>query len=213
MEFSNLTKEQRQYMVLGGLVGAIVIYALFAFGLRPFVEEWGDINREYAELQNKLDDGRRNVNRTSSLLHNLDSSFTNLVHLAEEYIAPKENAYSWVTEKIYHQARDLNIEVETISEYSPNIPWKSVPSVNREFGAYGVRMITACGYNELRKLIVHFEESNPLLVISGVSVSSTPGDLENHRVQIFLEWPIWTSPEGERVIRSSDLSKAKVSST
>ena len=208
MDLSSMTKEQRQYAVLGGLVGVKVIYLAVAFGIKPFLQGWEDTRVEYNELKEKLHGERKNVNRTSILLHNLDSSYTNLSFMAKNHIAPRENAYSWVTEKIYRLARDLKIDVETITEYQPHLPWSSSPSVTREFGAYGVRITTSCGYNKLRELVVKLEESNPLLVVSGISVSSSTGNFERHKVQVQLEWPIWMNPEGEGLIRSSDITGA-----
>ena len=149
----------------------------------------------------------RNVNRTSTILLDLDSSYTNLLAISEQYIAPRENAYSWVTEQIYRYARELEVDVESISEYPPNVPWASVGNNQREFGVYGVRMVTVCGYDTLRSLVVKFEESNPLIAVSGVKISSSTSDAERHRVQVFLEWPIWTGETGRGIIRSSGLTE------
>lgn len=204
MKIGEISKEQRQYAVLGLLVVGIVIYALYAFVLSPFVEGWKETKAEYDELDEKLSDAHQKVNRMSQLMMELDGSFTNLMSQADLHIPPPDTALSWVTSRIYAHARTLGIDIESISENSSNPPWLNVPGSEREFQIYSVRVTTQCGFNDLRAFVERFVEKNPLVAVSGVKIESNDfQNPEQHRVQLFLEWPWWTSSEGSEIIRSS----------
>ena len=57
MNWASMTKEQRQYSVLGLLVSLISVYALFAFVLKPFTIRWAASKTEYVELKDELEKG------------------------------------------------------------------------------------------------------------------------------------------------------------
>lgn len=203
MNWSALRKEQKQYVFLGVVVCVGSLYGLFSFVVFPFFGGWGETKLEYSQMKSDLEDAHDKVVMTSKVLTQLDESFTNLSYKVDVLMPPRDNPLTWVTERIYAQARRSNLDVESIGENPVNTPWGQLSNSPRRFGIYGVRVLTSCGYNELRQFITDFCERNPMAVVSGIKVTAGGDGVERHRIQLFLEWPIWLKEDGADAIRSS----------
>lgn len=204
MNFSNLSKEQKQYVFLGVVIGIGALYSLVTFGVKPFIDRWGQTKEEYEQLQEDLAEASEKVNRTSRVLLELDSTYTNLVNLADQYIPPSQNALSWVTQRIYKHARRLGLGVESIDEQTVEPPWMDIPGGERFFTLYSVRLSTQTGYNKLREFIQEVHASNPLVMIGDISVDGLGEKRpEQHRVSVLIQWPWWGELDREELLMNS----------
>ena len=191
MNFAELTKEQKQYVLLALIAGVTGIFALFNFLLSPMKAKWAAAKVEFAEVSKELDAARRMVRREDSIRESLAESDKVLAAAAAEFLPDSANPLSWATQKIYFKAREVGVEVASVSELGgAGVLQSQIQNGHKAFGSYAVRIISDCNYLQLRNLIDVLEGSNPYLTVSSVSLDAKPRYPEYHGMNITVEWPI-----------------------
>jgi hypothetical protein len=87
------------------------------------------------------------------------------------YFPNEDNRYSWVTELIYTQGRNIGIEVESISELGRRKPGYVPP-----FSRYAVQLNLRCRYDRLIEFEKHFETDNPMLRVTQLTIANNEKD-------------------------------------
>ena len=195
MNVAEMTKEQKQYIVLGVVVGATGVFALFNFLLAPMKAKYAAAKEEYAQVSADLDAARRVIRNEDAIREQLARSTEILAEAATEYLPDTLNPLSWATQKIYFKAREVGVEVTSVSETGGSgVLQSQAHGGHRAFGSYSVRVLTECGYDKLVQLMDALETSNPYLTVTGVTVDARPGSPLNHPVNLVVEWPICLDP-------------------
>ena len=192
MKFSELTKEQKQYIMLGAIAAVFAAYCVVNFGVTPLWSAWKTARADYEDLAAKLEDADRLMGSRDTIRENLDISQEAMNRALQEYIPELENPLSWATEKIYNLARTIGLDVQSVSETGTSVALQlQGEKKERTFGTYAVRIVVDCSYEETKQLVESLESSNPYLCVSGIKVDAKPSSPEIHSVNLTVEWPIW----------------------
>ena len=116
MNFAALTKEQKQYIALGAIGAVLLGYCLINFGLFPMLAHWRGIQDEYNELSSKLEDADRLIASEDTLRNHVKASADTLQAALWEHLPDTDNPLSWATQKIYFEAREHGIDVQSVTE-------------------------------------------------------------------------------------------------
>jgi hypothetical protein len=208
-DFKNLNPEQKKKLVLAGLLGAMVLYAGFSFGLTPFMQSRQRAEAELASLRDKLDRAQRTISRESrirELLQDADAEIREAVRL---HIPPTENSLSWVASKVYGSARTVGVDIESVSDLGiTSAPWSQGGELQRAFVPYTVRIVTQCGYRELVALIETLESKNPYLCVSEIQVTGQDREPQRHKIRFAVQWPSWgDADEAAEVMNGKDVNR------
>lgn len=196
MNLSNLSKEQKQLIVLGLIVGATLLYAGFRFGLQPMAAQWHSKRTELATMEGDLRKARRLIASRGHLETTLAESREQLRTAAEQYVPNQENPLSWATQKIYFQARSVGVDIEAVSEVGSATALRGlVDGGARHFASYAVRIVTACSYQKTKEFVRALQDSNPYLCVAGFHIGARSDAPELHTVTIDVEWPAWGKSE------------------
>lgn len=191
MNFKDLSKEHKQYLVLGGIVVITSLFAVINFVFLPMKAKWGDARTEFESLRSNVDEAHRMVKNERKIQANLEKSDEVLQRAAGEFLPDMDNPLSWATQKMYTQSRIVGVEIASVSEVGGSILLQAqTKDDHRAFGSYAVRVITECSFDRLKALIEAMEESNPYLSITGLTVDSKPNRPNEHGVNMVIEWPI-----------------------
>lgn len=200
MTLTAMTKEQKQYLVLGTLVGGILLYSLVTFGLAPMKQNWSEARGEVDELRVKVDDGERLIRGKSKLTENFEASKATMLAAAASHMPDTANPLAWATRTLYAAARDVGLDIQSVSEVAaPQVLVKQGTAGDRFFGAYAVKVETSCGFEMLKQFLHALEGANPYVCVSAIRVESKSQQPEQHRTNLTIEWPAWTesSPQKE----------------
>lgn len=196
MKFCEATKEQKQYLVLGTIVGIALLIGLGQFVLVPLQMKWGQARLELDDLTAKLEKAGRLIESKKILDDNLKISRRDIHQVADYFIPDVENPLSWVTEVLYEHARDVGVNVRAVSER------ESPPSLQLfsdekqvKFQAYTVRLNANCSYAKLKHLVASLQSGNPYLCVTGIEIEARLADPINHQVTLDVQWPMWVEPE------------------
>lgn len=205
IDFASMTKEQKQLVFLGGLVGVTALYAAVVFGIMPMMAGWNSAKNELAKLEDKLESADRLVRRTQPLREELRESERTLDQAAQHYVPESENTLAWVTRRIYQKGRDLGVDIEAVvpstSGFQVATLDRSKGTYDRFFDLYSVRITTNCGFAKALEFIAALEASNPYIVVGGLVMAASQSDPERHSLQIDVQWPLWVNAEGASQIR------------
>lgn len=211
MSLSELTKEQKQYIVLGIFVGAALIV------LMVFVVKISFSSITTAKVE--LDDVASKIARAESTLKDREQvtiDFAATKRMLSEHIAatpPMKNYYSWATEIIYSRAREANLEVDAVDELES----ASRPPIKDDevvLEVYTLRISAQGSYEAISRFLGRLEQDQELMRISGVDIRTgkTP---ESHIAQVFAQWPFnlgvleggWEKVDSQKtIIRRGDQS-------
>lgn len=194
--WAQMTKEQKQLWIMGGLLGVIVIFLIFQFGLSPFFASKARMTEEYEKLKAQLDQATQAIKSEAQLGETLNDKTRMLEQAYRESIPAIENPLSWATKKIYGEARSIGVDIESVSEVdADSAQWNGKDQVKRAFKPYAVRIATECSYAELVRLLRELEKNNEHMFITDIEVNSREPGFTKHAVSLVVEWPSWKSTD------------------
>jgi len=189
MNWVSLKKEQKQMIVLIGMVllGSVVLLYIYVIG--PFLKSGGQVSVELDTIRTQLKQSDEVMRSEKKVRTDYAVATSNLHTALERYVTPVESPLSWATEKIYRQARLVGVDVESVNEATASTGGKT-SQPNKNFVSYGVRLFTRCGYADLLKLIHALEDDNPYLCLTEIGITPQDRNVQQHQVSITVEWPM-----------------------
>ena len=192
MDWASLSKETIQKLILIalGVIGGV--FALYYFGLSPYLSNCAASAKNLDELATKIKKAEVTMRGKSRLDADYALCAEEFNHAIEKYIVPMDNPLSWVTEKVYANARQVGVDVQTVAEVGSSSPyWDATIKSERSVKPYGVRIVTECSYQQLIDLVAALEESNPALCITDINISPQDSMPAKHIINMTVEWPMW----------------------
>ena len=209
MNFSDLTKGQKQYLALGGV--AIVSLVLVVFGIQMSLTSIRMVKGELEEVSGKIEKAERSLARSARTEKDLVETAVKLGELLEN-LPPERNYFSWATEVIYTTARSSKLEIDAIDEQtvSTKAKPKGKAASTIKLESYSLRITARGGYQTVKSFLALLEQEQPLARITGVEIGSGSSP-EIHDIQIFVQWPfnLGTITDALAAVDVGKISKAK----
>ena len=187
MSLLDLSKEQKQYLILGVVI-AIVLTVLIIFGIKVSLSSISESRAELQDLTGKVEAAEKFLSKNQMDDAEFRSTIAELTaHLAN--IPPDRNYYSWATEIIYAKARGVHFEIDAIDEVGiATSGYDSKGQDSVELESYSLRITAHGGYDNVKRFLQRIARDQPLLRVTGIEISqgSRP---DVHDVQLFIEWP------------------------
>lgn len=186
------SKQKIQYAVLGGIVGAGIIYVLFTFMLMPLVKSMQSGSKRILELDGKIGEVKSAVRMRESIQKELDESKKNIIAAAAVIPLPKLGNYLLDMQKtLSEQVGSLDMEIIDIVDHEQ----AAAGPQGSPFRLYKVRINARCSYMTMREYIRRIENHNPYVSVSLISVAPRSDDAERHEVSLVVAWVVWAKPD------------------
>lgn len=192
MDWASLSKEKKQALFLVGMwvIGGIV--ALYYFVLAPYLANRTTSENELDVLLAKIQQAESAMRGESRLRAEYALNTEEFKNSIENYIVPMDNPLSWVTEKVYANARQVGVDVQSVAEVGAGSPyWDAAVKSERSVKPYSVRVVTECSYQNLIDFVEVMEKSNPALCITDINISPQDSMPSKHILNMTVEWPMW----------------------
>jgi hypothetical protein len=195
----NLTKEQKQYLLLGGGV-LVILFLVFFFGFKATFASARIASQKVDDLSGRIELAKHSLEERAKMAEERGMIAVKLEELLQN-LPPKRNYYSWASEIIYDTARHTALEVDAIDELKrPHLQSRSKKGSSKKKKANKIQIefyalkITAHGtYEDLKRFLFRVEEKHPLVHVMQLTIS--PGaDVETHDIQIQIQWPFNLDP-------------------
>ena len=192
MDWASLSKEKKQALILVAMWVVGGVFALYYFVLAPYFANRTTSANELDILAAKIEQAAVSMRGESRLHAEYALCTEEFKHAVDNYIVPMDNPLSWVTEKVYANARQVGVDVQAVAEVGSSSPyWDSAVKSERSVRPYGVRIVTECSYQQLIDLVDVLEKSNPALCITDISISPQDQTPLKHVLNMTVEWPMW----------------------
>ncbi|TAN38159.1 MAG: hypothetical protein EPN23_03070 [Verrucomicrobia bacterium] len=191
INWSSLTKEQKQIALLIGIGVVVLLAILYQFALQPMVDSAAQHKRELAGLRVNLDKAAKTLEQEARTRADTFALKNRLETVTNSLIPPFGNSFSWATEQIYQTAKEVGVDIDSVSGGGQ----ASVAGAEgRTFLPFTTQMAMQCSYADLIRFLRALETKNPLVVITTLSVEGREQNGERHPVSLSIEWPSWAQP-------------------
>ena len=192
LNWSSLTKEQKQYAFLL-VVGLVILGSLlYAFAIIPLQEGAERRQAENDALREKL------IKADLALKHEVraktegEQKRAQLDELTNSAVAPFGNAFAWVTEQLYVVAKETGVEVEGLNGNSQPLGSSGPAAIgSRSFVAFTVQLIVPSSYADMLHFLRVLEEKNPTVTVTSLTIDRNEATPGRQRVSLALDWPTW----------------------
>ena len=189
INWSSLTKEQKQIAALIGVGAVILLVALYQFVLHPMLESADQHKRELADLRGNLDKAAkalehemRTQTETAVLKKQLETA-------DRDHVAPCVNTLSWVTEQIYQTAKEADVEIDSVA--GSGTLATSAGMEARTFLPFTTQSSLQCSYADLLRFLRALETKNTLIMVTDLSVEGRVQKDHRQQVSLTIAWPAW----------------------
>ena len=188
-----MTKEQKQYLLLGGGV-LVILFLVFFFGFKATFASARIASQKVDDLSGRIELAKHSLEERAKMAEERGMIAVKLEELLQN-LPPKRNYYSWASEIIYDTARHTGLEVDAIDELErPRLQSRSKKKSSKkkenkiQIELYALRITAHGTYEDLKRFLLWVEEKHPLVHVMQLTVS--PGaDVETHDIQIQIQWP------------------------
>ena len=189
INWSSLTKEQKQIVVLIGIGSLIVLFVLYQFVLQPIQESIAQRKRDIASLHENNAKASKALEKEGRLQADVVALKGQLTTMTQNHVPSFGNTLAWVTEQIYQSAKDANVEIEGLTGGGQT--WgAAAESGGRSCVSFAAQVNLQCSYLDLLHLLRAMESRNPLIMVTSVSIDGRE-QTGRHQISLSLEWPSW----------------------
>lgn len=205
INLKDMTKEQKQRLILGGIVLIAVIFALKQFVITPMMASRTQARADFELLKTKLQQASNAIRNETETLRKLQETKSELTTAQRDFVPSVDNSLAWATKTIYSQARSVGIDIEAVAETDVDVSgFMAKDQAQRAYKPYAVRIMTECGYQQLLELVRTLEEKDPYLCITTIQIQTQPATPERHQVTLVVEWPAWKDPAKAKPYQEED---------
>ena len=185
-------KQQVQFAILGGIVGAGVIYAIVAFGFLPLLNSMKAAAVRMTELDDQISKDKAIFRTKDRVQLELDTAKVRIRAANAAIPLPKLGNYLMDMQKtLLAQAEGLEMDEIGIIDHD-QVP---IGPENGPFRLYRVRVSAKCSYMTMREYIRRVETHNSHVAVSLVSVTPSANTVEKHDITLVVSWVIWKNPD------------------
>jgi len=187
MNFSGLAKQQKQYIVLAGII-VVVFVAILVFGIKVSLSSVTESKLDLDDLSLKIESAEEALSSQGRVKADFAET-THELKMILKNIPPNRNYYSWATEIIYAKARLAGLEIDAVDEQtSARGSFNEEEEDSIKLESYSLRITARSGFNNLKSFLELIEKNHPLTRVTGIDISTgmTP---EVHDIQLFIQWP------------------------
>lgn len=204
MNFSSLTKEQKQLVILGvgGCFTLIMIVSNLVIG--PAKEKAAEAEEIILELENKVASGERILRRNVRVQRDVNSFSSEILAIHESELPPRTSPYVWAVENLSLLADELGLNLSIqehpttryipVSDSLKNLNVNSIPY----WVPYSVDVKINTSFAKLQSFLVLLEKALPYASIGEITIQASSNTPERHQITVLVEWPTFRFEEDLR---------------
>lgn len=216
MKFKEMTKEQRDRIVLKALAVLLAAVGLYMFGLRPLVARIREDEARIQALDMQTARADRLIRQEAALRAEAERLRETMRDRLAHHLPPKENPLLWATQIVYRHAAVHGIEIRSIAEESIQTPaWirpadapetpraarggTEPPQAWRSLAPFAVQVALEAPFPGILMMIAGLESEQTLLNISSLNIQSATREPELQTARLSLQWPRRVVPFDDRI--------------
>ena len=182
MDFSNLSKEQRDRLILM-VMGGVLLIGGIGYGLKSIFTISSRVEKENEVLEEKISRAERMIGRQKRLLENTKEISAELQAYVRE-APPEKSYYSWASELLYALAKKTAFKIDRIEKQGEQTESKS----NALKISLSFKIVAQGEYETCLNFLKMMEKEYPLVRVVSIDINSG-ANKEIHNVNIVIQWP------------------------
>lgn len=208
MKFSELNKQQKEYLILG-VMGIVTTFAILQnLVIAPNRAKAEAARATIDRLASEVRTGEAILARDRVNRNRLQTVSGEILALLEEDAPPDFSRYTWALGRISRIAREADIFPQ-IREFggqrfvTHRQPYNQVREKSGMWIPYSVEVDFRAGYDQTLRFLQALHEQAPLASVGQLTIRANPDDPMNHLVSLIVEWPVFRHPEDKTFLAAS----------
>jgi len=194
--------ERIKVLIMIGLFGIVILYALVHFLLMPFFASIRAGRTQQEELNTLLWRAERDIQQIQRNRERNKETIQHVLDISETHryiLRPSLGNYLLVAEaNLLRAAEAAKVTIGNIREVSGNPP-AVAPATTRQqpfFWPYAVSLTMQAGLHDLTRFVHILQVHNPYLAIVSVGINAgSQQDPTLHAINLTVQWPVWLDPD------------------
>ena len=209
MNFSELTKEQKQYAVLAVMSVITVFFVVQNLVVTPMKERAAAAEKTIAELESKVRTGEALLRRDRINQEEMREMSADILRISREHLPDRESQLSWaqrVLNQIIKDQLKLDGEAEKVHPgqrvASLRGSYSEVKELTPMWGVFAVDVNLRVGYDDVQRFLRALHEAHPYASVGRMTMRANPAHPEKHLVELVIEWPVFRFREDLRHVET-----------
>lgn len=208
MKFSELNKQQKEYLILGvmGIVTTVAI--LQNLVIAPNRAKAAAARETLDKLSSEVRTGESILARDRVNLNRLQTVSTEILEIMDRDAPPDFSRYTWALGRLSRIAREQDIFPQ-IREFGGQrfMPHRQNYTQIRDKSGmwipYAVEVDFRTSYAQTQNFLRALYEAEPLASVGQITIRANPDDPQNHLVNLIVEWPVFRHSEDKEFLTAS----------
>jgi len=195
VNFSEMTKEQKQLLILavGGTITMFFILSNLVIG--PMREDAAAAREVIEELENTVYKGERVLQRSVLNRRSVKDFSAEVLSIHRDELPPRFSPYIWAVEvlSLLAEKQDLVIAVQEHPELRYMPARDGLADVNKHsvpyWIPYTVDVTMDTSFANLKNFLQLLHEELPFAAVAGLRIQASISDPERHEISLMVEWP------------------------
>jgi hypothetical protein len=208
VKFSDLNKQQKEYLILGVMGVVTLIAVLQNLVIAPTRAKAGAARETIGKLASEVRTGESILARDRTTRNRLQTVSGDMLERMEREAPPDFNRYTWALSRISRIARQHDIFPQ-IREFGGQRfvphrqPHSQISTKSGMWIPYTVEVDFRTGYAQTIEFLQSLHEEEPLSSVGQLTLRANPDDPKNHLVTLLIEWPVFRHPEDKEFLTAS----------
>ena len=195
MKFSELNKEQKQYLILGVMALAFAVFGLNNFLVAPMRARSAAAEKTISELESEVRIGEALLRRDKSNQEELQRLAREILEIHETQLPPEISRYNWGFQLVSSVTAPMGLQPRVQQHGTPRFMphtgnYTAVKNTSTFWIPYAITLDLDASYQEVIELIEGFYTANPHTSVASLTLQRIRETPEKHQVNMILEWPV-----------------------
>lgn len=198
MKFSEMNKEQKQYVVLGVMAVVTTFFVLQNIVVGPMRARASQAEETISDLQPKVRLGEAMLRRDRVNRDEILAISEEILATSQTQLPDRQSQLSWaqrVLNEIIKDQLGLDGEAERVHPAQraavPRGSYEEVQDRVSMWSVFAVDVTLRAGFDDLRRFLDVLYEQQPYASVGRMTLSANPANPEKHRVEMVVEWPVF----------------------
>lgn len=208
MKFSELSKQQKEYLILAVMGVATLITVLQNLVISPKQVKAAAARETVGKLASEVRTGETILSRDRTNRSRLRRVSADILQRMEREAPPDVSRYTWALGRITPIARQHNIfpQIREFGgqRYVPHRqPHNQIRAKSSMWIPYTLEVDFRAGYAQTQDFLRTLHEKEPLASVGQLTLRANPEDPLHHLVSLLIEWPVFRHPEDKAFLAAS----------
>ncbi|GEM_PF-1099676 len=196
MNFSEMSKEQKQFAILGVMSVVTVVFVLSNLVIGPMQDKAEKLEKQLKDTEPKVRRGESILKADRKNIPELKTKIETIQEIVSSDLPPENGRYLWALQRVSAVGHSLGLTSSVRIHSRPrHVSHKGEYNAVRKRASmwvpYAVDVELNCSYEDLKAFISQLYNEDKFARISLISIQPNQETPEKHSITLLVEWPVF----------------------